>query len=197
MMIGQIAVMKITKIAEGWLSRKPASEIGSQASGGTVRSTWKIGSRPRIAHSALADQRAERDADDAPPAPKPIADPLQRLGSSCQNSALVDAAVVEERIDDQLPGVGQILVGAGSDAPGAEHSICQTKQDQREHDERRRCTAAPSCAAASRSTLDRRPHRRPEGHDLGACAPGIGTGGRRLDARRWQCCLRVAITPAS
>ena len=49
MMIGQIAVMKITKIAEGWPSRKAASESGSQASGGTVRSTWKIGSSPRIA----------------------------------------------------------------------------------------------------------------------------------------------------
>ena len=49
-MIGQIEVMKITKIAEGWASRKPASESGSQASGGMVRSTWKIGSRPRIAH---------------------------------------------------------------------------------------------------------------------------------------------------
>ena len=51
MMIGQIAVMKITKIADGWPSRKAASESGSQASGGTVRSTWKIGSSPRIAHT--------------------------------------------------------------------------------------------------------------------------------------------------
>ena len=49
MMIGQIEVMKITKIAEGWPSRNAASESGSQASGGTVRSTWKIGSSPRIA----------------------------------------------------------------------------------------------------------------------------------------------------
>jgi hypothetical protein len=49
MMIGQIEVMKMTKIAEGWPSRKPASEIGSQASGGTVRSTWNSGSRPRSA----------------------------------------------------------------------------------------------------------------------------------------------------
>ena len=63
MITGQIAVMKITKIADGALSRNAASEIGSQASGGTVRSTWKIGSRPRIAHMALADERAERDAD--------------------------------------------------------------------------------------------------------------------------------------
>ena len=51
MMIGQIAVMKITKIADGWPSRKAASDSGSQASGGTVRSTWKIGSRPRMAQT--------------------------------------------------------------------------------------------------------------------------------------------------
>ena len=49
MITGQIAVMKITKIAEGWPSRNAASESGSHASGGTVRSTWKIGSSPRIA----------------------------------------------------------------------------------------------------------------------------------------------------
>ena len=63
-MIGQIAVMKMTKIAEGWPSRKAASDSGSQASGGMVRSTWKSGSRPRIAQVDLADQHAERDADD-------------------------------------------------------------------------------------------------------------------------------------
>ena len=49
MITGQIAVMKITKIADGSLLRNAASDSGSQASGGTVRSTWKIGSRPRIA----------------------------------------------------------------------------------------------------------------------------------------------------
>ena len=51
MMIGHTAVMKITKIAEGWLSRNAASEIGSQASGGIVRRTWKIGSSPRMAQT--------------------------------------------------------------------------------------------------------------------------------------------------
>ena len=44
-------VMKITKIADGWLSRNAAREIGNQASGEIVRRTWKIGSRPRIAHT--------------------------------------------------------------------------------------------------------------------------------------------------
>ena len=42
MMTGQIEVMKITKIAEGWLSRNAASEIGSHASGEMVRRIWKI-----------------------------------------------------------------------------------------------------------------------------------------------------------
>src|SRR6267378_2184795 len=51
MMIGHTAVMKMTKIADGWLSRKAASEIGSQASGEIVRSTWNSGSRPRMAHT--------------------------------------------------------------------------------------------------------------------------------------------------
>src|SRR5260221_12735747 len=46
MMIGQIAVMKMTKNADGSVFLKAASESGSQASGGTVRSTWKIGSSP-------------------------------------------------------------------------------------------------------------------------------------------------------
>ena len=60
-MIGQIAVMKMTKIADGFASRKAASEIGNQASGGTVRSTWKMGSRPRIAHTAFLDGRHESE----------------------------------------------------------------------------------------------------------------------------------------
>ena len=51
MMIGQIEVMKITKIADGWPSRKAASDSGSQASGGMVRSTWNSGSSPRIAQT--------------------------------------------------------------------------------------------------------------------------------------------------
>ena len=103
MMIGQIAVMKITKIADGWPSRNAASDSGSQASGGTVRSTWKIGSRPRIAQVDWPTKRAERDADDRG---ERVAerDALQAR-REMPEQALVDAAVVEERIDDQLPGV--------------------------------------------------------------------------------------------
>ena len=51
MITGQIEVMKITKIADGLESRNAASDSGSQASGGTVRRTWKTGSSPRIAQT--------------------------------------------------------------------------------------------------------------------------------------------------
>ena len=64
MMIGQTDVMKMTKIADGALSRKAASEIGSHASGGTVRRTWKIGSSAARRPLALPDERAEHHADD-------------------------------------------------------------------------------------------------------------------------------------
>ncbi len=100
MMIGQTAVMKITKIADGRLSRNAASEIGSQASGDTVRSTWKIGSSPRIAQTDWPMMRAEQDADDAA-RPKPIRDALQR-GQHAPAEADVLRAGDEERIDDQV-----------------------------------------------------------------------------------------------
>ena len=100
MMIGQTEVMKITKIADGWLSRNAASEIGSQASGETVRSTWKIGSRPRMAHTRLSDQGAERDADDAGQA-EADRHALQR-GQHAPAEPDVLRAVHEERVDDQV-----------------------------------------------------------------------------------------------
>ena len=51
--IGQSAVMKMTKTAEGWALLKVARESGSQASGGIVRRTWKIGSSAWCATSTL------------------------------------------------------------------------------------------------------------------------------------------------
>ena len=59
MMTGQMAVMKITKIADGWLSRKAASEIGSQASGGTVRKHLKDRIETARRPLRLADDRAD------------------------------------------------------------------------------------------------------------------------------------------
>ena len=115
MMIGQIAVMKITKIADGLASRNAASEIGSQASGGTVRSTWKIGSRPRIAHCALADERAEQNADDGGQT-EADGDALQRR-QHAPAEADVLRAVDEERIDDQILRLGPDLATAAAGSP--------------------------------------------------------------------------------
>ena len=107
MMIGQIAVMKMTKIADGCPSRNAASDSGSHASGGIVRSTWNSGSSARIAHMLLPTstpsamptsgrQRiAERDA-------------LQ-AGEQMPEQSLVDPAAVVERIDDQLPRIAHHL----------------------------------------------------------------------------------------
>src|SRR5215210_2685942 len=86
MMIGQTEVMKITKIAEGCASRKAASESGSQASGGTVRSTWNSGSSPRVASGEVPISSPV-----AMPATAESAKPSAtrwRLASRCQNSPL-------------------------------------------------------------------------------------------------------------
>src|SRR3989304_1226274 len=109
MMIGQIEVMKITKIAEGRLSRKAASDRGSQASGGTVRNIWKIGSRPRIAQSdwpPIAPNRVPTPA----PKPEPAGASLQR-GESPQPEPNVLRARDEERVNDEIARIRPYLRG--------------------------------------------------------------------------------------
>ena len=100
MMIGQIEVMKITKIAEGWLSRNAASEIGSQASGGTVRSTWKIGSSPRIAQTDWP-MSAPSSTPTIAARPKPIATRCSEI-STRQPSPMSCEPQIEERSTDQV-----------------------------------------------------------------------------------------------
>ena len=102
MITGQIEVMKITKIADGLESRNAASDSGSQASGGTVRRTWKIGSRPRMAQTDWPTSGAERHADDGGEA-EADGHALQR-GQHPPAEADVLRAVDEERIDDQVIG---------------------------------------------------------------------------------------------
>ncbi len=84
--IGQIEVMKITKIADGSACWNPASEIGSQASGGMVRSTWKIGSSPRIAQT-LWPISTPRATPTTEASAKPIAT-RDRLVAICQKAPL-------------------------------------------------------------------------------------------------------------
>jgi hypothetical protein len=81
----------------GLLSRKAASESGSQASGGTVRSTWKIGSRPRIAQTDWPTSAPTSDADDRGKA-EADGDALQRDQDAPAEPDIL-RAVPEERFD--------------------------------------------------------------------------------------------------
>ena len=124
MMIGQTEVMKITKIAEGWLSRNAASEIGSQASGETVRSTWKIGIEPAHGPHRLADQRAERDADRSRQAVAD-GDALQR-GQTRQHRPLSMPPRSKNGSTIRSQVSASTREGAGSVDPGLPHNACQT-----------------------------------------------------------------------
>src|SRR6185436_5000002 len=124
MMIGQIAVMKITKIADGSLLRNAASDSGSQASGGTVRSTWKIGSRPRI-----AQVDCPTSVPSATPATADSAYPKAtrcRLADMCQNRPLS----MPPRSKNGSTISSQVSLstrdGGGSVAPAFRHSSSQT-----------------------------------------------------------------------
>ena len=124
MITGQIDVMKMTKIADGALSRKAASEMGSQASGGTVRSTWKIGSRPRMAQLALSDQGAQRHADDCGE-PETDGDALQ-AGEHAPAQTDVLRPEDEEGVDDQVLGFLPDLERCRQGRLGPAAASCQT-----------------------------------------------------------------------
>ena len=167
MMIGQIAVMKITKIADGCASRKAASESGSQASGGTVRSTWKIGSRPRMAHTALSDQRAERDADDGGER-EADGDALQAGRARARTGPCPCAPRSKNgsTISSQASSPDRWRAAAASRRwPAAQH--LPDEQDEREHDQRRH-----DAATAARPQLRRR---------AGSSADGTPSAARRRE----------------
>ena len=137
MMIGQIAVMKMTKIADGWPLRNAASDSGSQASGGTVRSTWKIGSRPRIAQVDWPTSVPSSNADDG--GQRVTQGDALQARRHVPEQALVETAAIEERIDNQLPGVVQHLGrrrqrGAGLAAKQLPHQEAEGEHDNRRHD---------------------------------------------------------------
>ena len=152
MMIGQIEVMKITKIAEGWPSRKAASEIGSQASGGTVRSTWKIGSRPRIAQIDWPTSTPSATPTTAAK-PKPMATRCRRV-EHAPDQARCPAR--RGRRTDRRSGPrrrSRSCVGGGSVAPGSRaQASARPSRMQREHDQRRqrRCAATAAHAGDAR-----------------------------------------------
>src|SRR6185369_9132350 len=120
MMIGQIEVMKITNRAEGCESRKPASDSGSQASGGMVRRTWKIGSSPRIAQvlwptrtpSAMPTTAASEK-----PTPTRLSDLLR-----CQKAPLSMPPLSKNGSTMKSHESASTLVGDGSEDFGLEQS---------------------------------------------------------------------------
>ena len=112
--IGQTLVMKITKIAEGWPSRKAASESGSQASGGTVRSTWKIGIEAAHGERRLPEQDAEGDAGHG--RERVAVGDAGEGGEDVPEEALVDALAGAERVGDDVPALVE-NARAGSAAP--------------------------------------------------------------------------------
>src|SRR6266550_8254275 len=93
--------------------------------------------RVEAAHrpGALADQHAERDADHGRQA-EADADAAQALGD-LPEGALVDAAIVVERIDDEIPGVRHDLGGRRQPRAGLRAKELPYEQRHRDHDERR------------------------------------------------------------
>ena len=182
MMIGQIAVMKITKIADGWPSRNAASDSGSQASGGTVRSTWKIGSRPRIAQIDWPTSVPSATPTIAASA-KPSATRC-RLAEQVPEQALVDAAAVEERIDDQLPGVLQHLrAAAAASRPALRQSNLPDEQHQRDARSAAATTLRRDALRRALQPISRRGRlRRASGNDLRRCAGAAARSRFRLRA---------------
>lgn len=124
--IGQMAVMKITNRADGFASCSAASEIGSQARGGTVRSTWKIGSRAEWANR-LDPTRTPRATPTTAENPNPIATRC-RLVSACQNRPLSTPPRSKNGLKISSFDSSQMVAGAGS-PPGSEPlSPCQSSR---------------------------------------------------------------------
>ena len=160
MMIGQMRVMKITKIADGLLSRNAASASGSQASGGTVRSTWKIGSSPRIAQTDWPTSVPSRTPT-TEASPKPIITRWTET-STRQPRPMSCGPLSKKGCRMRSPASDQTTDGRRQrrGRPGAED--LPDEQDEREHDERRQRFAAKTGAdlrLISRSAADVRRRR--------------------------------------
>ena len=123
---GQMAVMKITKIALGLASRKAASEIGSQASGGTVRSTWKIGSSPRMAQVDWPTM-APMTMPAAAARPKPMATRCSEVRTR-QPRPISWLPLTKNGSRISSPASFQTCEGGGRVAPRPEQRISQTSR---------------------------------------------------------------------
>ena len=160
MMIGQIEVMKITKIAEGWLSRNAASD--DRQPGQRRHRAQHLEDRVEPAHrpDRLADERAEQDADDRREA-EADGHALQRDQHPPAEPDVLRAEIEERRRRSGRAPRVQITDGAGSVAPGLSHRICQSRRSSAPAQRRRdaRCGASvrrrPSAALCRRASFDR------------------------------------------
>lgn len=112
MMIGQIEVMKITKIAEGLLSRKAASEIGNP--GQRRNGAHHLEDRIETAHrpDRLADNRADQHTHHTGKT-KADCDTLKRREDAKTEPDVLRSGD-KERIDDQVLGIGPDTDGDGA-----------------------------------------------------------------------------------
>src|SRR4028119_1148859 len=124
MMIGQIEVMKITKIAEGFACWKAAREIGNQASGGIVRSTWKIGSKASK-RRPLVPTTIPKDIPTIAARVKPIATRC-RDAKICQNKPLFVAPLSKKGLIINSQVWLTTFIGPGRLASGLKENNCHT-----------------------------------------------------------------------
>ena len=178
MMIGQIEVMKITKIADGRLSRNAASAIGSQASGGTVRSTWKIGSRPRIAQTDWPT-RAPSSTPTTAARPKPIATRCSEVRMR-QPRPMSCGTGDEERIDDQVFRIGPDTRRRRQRRPGLHAENLPEDQKRSDRDDRRDQRGCPFLRGRDQPRLNEAGARRRQRHDRCRCCRGRCCDGYRV-----------------
>ena len=153
----------MTKIAEGWLSRKAASGRGSQESGGIVRRTWKIGSRPRMAHAlpdAAPSGRRPRRARTRMPT---------RCGPGRHAPAQPHVLRPWLKSSETIRSLTRSDLCRGRGGTGRAGQHLQTVGGQREHDQRRPAVASTRRPAGTRVVRSRPSvSRAARGQDRGA-----------------------------
>ncbi len=157
--------MKITNSAEG--SELAEARQRQRQPGERRHGAQDLEDRIEAAHrpGALADQHAQRHADHGGKA-EADADAAEALGDLPEGT-LVDAAIVVERIDNEIPGIRPPpWSAAAARAPGSEHRSCHTNR-LRPITIRGGRTIPDDMARHLTCPFEYRPQRRSERHDLG------------------------------
>ena len=177
--IGQIAVMKMTKIAEGWPSRNAASDERQpgQRRHGAQDLEDRIERRAWRSRAGRAARRAR-----CRPRPRGEAErhPLQ-AGGEMPEQALVEPAAVVERVDDQLPAVVRTVDGGGSGDVGPSERAARRRAGSRSS---RRAEQRPS---------EREPPRPERRRASVGDALADAHAGLARDRRRWAGARSVGV----